>query len=96
MLTVEPGCAALLSDGRRQAATLRLVRLAALPSIAALTTVIAIGWFTLAAPNPTMILAEVLRLPLALTVQDMMVVLWLDRAADAENPDTVVQPALSS
>lgn len=82
MLTIEPGCAALLADGRRQAATLRLVRLAALPSIAAVTAVVALGWLTVAAPDPTTLLAEVLRLLLALTVPHMMVVLWLDRATD--------------
>lgn len=82
MLTVEPGCAALLAVGRRRAAAARLVRLAALPSIAALTTVAALGWFTVAAPDPTAVLAEVLRLLLALTVPHMVVVAWLDRITD--------------
>lgn len=96
MLTVEPGCAALLTDGRRQAATLRLVRLAALPSLAALTAVVALGWLTVAAPDPTALLAEVLRLLLALTVPHMMVVLWLDRATDPEKTDTVLRPGVSN
>ena len=82
MLTVEPGCALLLSIGQPRAAAQRLVRLAALPSIAALTTVAALGWFTVAAPDPTAVLAEVLRLLLALTVPHMVVVAWLDRISD--------------
>lgn len=89
MLTVEPGCAALLIDGRRRSATARLIRLAAVPSAAALTAVAALGWFTLAAPDPTTmttILADVLRLLLALTVPHMMVVWWLDRATSPDEP----------
>jgi Brp/Blh family beta-carotene 15,15'-monooxygenase len=92
MLTVEPGCAALLSDGRPRAAISRLTRLAALPSAAALTVIAVMGWVTLGAPDPaatTRIVADVLRLLLALTVPHMMVVLWLDRAAhshDVTNP----------
>jgi len=82
MLTMEPGCAALLAAGRRDAAVVRLARLAALPSVAALTAVAALGWFTLAAPDPTAVVAEVLRLLLALTVPHMVVVLWLDRRTD--------------
>ncbi|KAA0928311.1 beta-carotene 15,15'-dioxygenase, Brp/Blh family [Rhodococcus sp. ANT_H53B] len=78
LLTVEPGCAALLVDGRGRAATWRLVRLSAVPSLAALTAVLALGWFTVASPNPTTMVAEVLRLLLALTVPHMVVVWWLD------------------
>ncbi len=79
MLAVEPGCAALLATARPRAAVSRLIRLAAVPSVAALTTVVALGWFTVAAPDPTAVVAEVLRLLLALTVPHMLVVAWLDR-----------------
>ena len=81
MLTVEPGCADLVVAGRDRAAVLRLVRLAALPSIAALTTVVALGWITVTASDPTVVVAEILRLLLALTVPHMVVVWWLDRAS---------------
>lgn len=84
MLTVEPGCAALLADGRRRAAARRLIRLGAWPTVAALATIAALGWFTVAASDPTVVLAEVLRLLLALTVPHMVVVLWLDRTDDPE------------
>ncbi|MCX6483783.1 MAG: Brp/Blh family beta-carotene 15,15'-dioxygenase [Mycobacterium sp.] len=80
MLTVEPDCAALVSSGRNRAAVLRLIRLAALPSVAALTTVLALGWITVTASDPTVVVAEILRLLLALTVPHMVVVWWLDRA----------------
>lgn len=79
ILTVEPGCAALMATARPRAAVLRLARLAALPSAAALTTVAALVWFTAAATDPTVAVAEVLRLLLALTVPHMVVVLYLDR-----------------
>jgi Brp/Blh family beta-carotene 15,15'-monooxygenase len=79
MLTTEPGSAALLDRGRGRSAVLHLAKLAALPSIAALTAVIALGWFTVTAPDSTMVMAEVLRVILALTVPHMVVVLWLDR-----------------
>jgi Brp/Blh family beta-carotene 15,15'-monooxygenase len=82
MLTVEPQCAALVSSGRNRAAVLRLIRLAALPSVAALTTVLALGWITVTAADPTVVVAEILRLLLALTVPHMVVVWWLDQAAD--------------
>lgn len=81
MLTVEPGCAQLVAIGRRGAAIARFVRLAAWPSVAALATVAILGWFTLVAPNPAGLVAEVLRLLLALTVPHMVVVAWLDRTA---------------
>jgi Brp/Blh family beta-carotene 15,15'-monooxygenase len=81
MLTVEPGCADLVFAGQDRAAVLRLVRLAALPSIAALTTVVALGWITVTASDPTVVVAEILRLLLALTVPHMAVVWWLDRAS---------------
>ncbi len=80
LLTVEPGCAALLTIGRPGAAVLRLIRLAALPSLAAWTVLAALGWFTVAASDPTAVVADVLRLLLALTVPHAVVVLWLDRA----------------
>lgn len=81
MLTVEPGCAALLISGHPGSAVSRLVRLAALPSAAALTVIAALGWFALAVPGqmPTTMLADILRLLLALTVPHMLVVRWLDR-----------------
>ncbi|MEJ6538149.1 MAG: Brp/Blh family beta-carotene 15,15'-dioxygenase [Mycobacterium sp.] len=79
MLTVEPECAALVRSGRNRAAVLRLIRLAALPSVAALTTVLALGWITVTASDPTLVVAEILRLLLALTVPHMVVVWWLDR-----------------
>ena len=58
-----------------------MIRLAALPSIAALTTVVALGWITVTAADPTVVVAEILRLLLALTVPHMVVVWWLDRAS---------------
>ena len=81
MLTIEPGCTAALAAARPRAAALRLIRLGAWPSIAALTVVAALGWFTVAAPDPTVAVAGVLRLLLALTVPHMMVVAWLDSRA---------------
>jgi len=80
MLTVEPGCAALVSSGRGPAAVQRMIRLAALPSVAALATVVTLGWITVTASDPTVVVAEILRLLLALTVPHMVVVWWLDRA----------------
>ena len=80
MLTVEPGCASLVSTGRDRSAVLRLIRLAALPSAAALATVLVLGWFTVTASDPAVVVAEILRLLLALTVPHMVVVWWLDRA----------------
>ena len=85
MLTVEPGCAALVSTGRDRSAVLRLIRLAALPSSAALATVLVLGWFTVTASDPTVVVAEILRLLLALTVPHMVVVWWLDRTGDRED-----------
>ena len=77
MLTVEPGCAALVGSGRNRAAVQRLIRLAALPSLAALATVVTLGWITVTASDPTVVVAEILRLLLALTVPHMVVVWWL-------------------
>ncbi|HTY28145.1 MAG TPA: beta-carotene 15,15'-dioxygenase, Brp/Blh family [Mycobacterium sp.] len=82
MLTVEPSCAELVAAGRQRAAVGRFVRLAAWPSAAALTVVAALGWFTVVATDPTALLAEVLRLLLALTLPHMVVVLWLDRTTN--------------
>ena len=82
MLTAEPDCAALVSSGHDGAAVRRLIRLAAWPSIAALATVLALGWITMTASDPAVVVAEILRLLLALTVPHMVVVWWLDRAAD--------------
>jgi Brp/Blh family beta-carotene 15,15'-monooxygenase len=82
MLTVEPECAALVRSGRDRAAVLRLIRLAALPSVAALATVVTLGWITVTASDPTVVVSEILRLLLALTVPHMVVVWWLDRAID--------------
>ncbi len=81
MLTLEPGCAALVRAGRRRASAVRLTGIAALPSMAALGTVAVLGWLTVAAPDPTVVVAEVLRVLLALTVPHMVVVLWIDRRA---------------
>jgi len=86
MLTVEPGCAELVAAGRRLAAVRRFAGLAAWPSIAALTVVAGLGWFTVVAPDPTTFVAEVLRLLLALTVPHMVVVMWLDRTTDRHSP----------
>lgn len=83
MLTVEPDCAALVSSGHNRAAVVRLIRLAAWPSVAALATVVALGWITVTASDPAVVVAEILRLLLALTVPHMVVVWWLDRAAGA-------------
>ena len=79
IMTVEPGCAALLEDGRRREAVVRLVRLAALPSAAAWAVVAGLIWLTATASDPAAVLAETLRLLLALTVPHMVVVFWLDR-----------------
>ncbi|WP_343573469.1 Brp/Blh family beta-carotene 15,15'-dioxygenase [Mycobacterium sp.] len=79
-LTIEPGCAGLLAADRGREAALRLTRLAAIPSVAAWTALAALGWFTAAASSPTALVAEVLRLLLALTVPHALVVLWADRA----------------
>jgi hypothetical protein len=43
----------------------------------------ALAWFAVTAPEPATVLAEVLRLLLALTVPHMAVVWWLDRHAEA-------------
>ncbi|WP_156690321.1 Brp/Blh family beta-carotene 15,15'-dioxygenase, partial [Mycobacterium sp. Marseille-P9652] len=87
ILTVEPGCAALLTAGRTRTAVLRLVRLAAVPTLAAWATLAGLTWCTVTAPDPTVVVAEVLRLLLALTVPHALVVLWLDRVA-ARRPIT--------
>lgn len=79
ILTVDPGCAALVAAGRRRAAMRRFAGLAAWPSAAALSTVVALGWITVVTPEPTALVAEALRVLLALTVPHMVVVLWLDR-----------------
>jgi Brp/Blh family beta-carotene 15,15'-monooxygenase len=88
MLTIEPGCAALVTTGRQRAAALRLLRLAAVPSTAALTAVAALAWFTVAAADPTVVVAEVLHFLLALTVPHMLVVLWIDRTTDRQDETT--------
>lgn len=79
LLTEEPGCADLLARGRVAAAWRRLAGLAAPMSAAALVVLAALAWFTVNAPDPPAVLAEVLRLLLALTVPHMAVVWWLDR-----------------
>jgi len=80
LLTVEPGCAAHVAADRPAAAVRRFCRLAALPSVAALAVVAALALFTVTAPDPTVAVAEVLQVLLALTVPHMLVVLWLDRS----------------
>lgn len=79
MMNREPGCAALLAQGRPRSASLRLAGLVAPMSIAALCVVVALAWLTVTAPDPPAMLAEVLRVLLALTVPHMAVVWWLDR-----------------
>jgi Brp/Blh family beta-carotene 15,15'-monooxygenase len=79
LMTVEPGCAALLADGRRRDAAMRLARLASLPSAAALAVLAVLVWLTASANEPPVVIAEVLRILLALTVPHMVVVYWLDR-----------------
>ncbi len=79
MLTVEPGCAQLVAVGLRRAAVARFARLAAWPSVAAFSAVAILGWFTLMAHDPAGLVAEVLRVLLALTAPHMAVVAWLDR-----------------
>jgi len=86
MLTEEPGCSALLAQGRPRAALRRLAGLAAPMSLAALAVILALAWFTLTAPEPATVLAEVLRLLLALTVPHMAVVWWLDRRSAPDGP----------
>ena len=80
LLTQEPGCAELLAQGASRAAWVRLARLAAPMSIAALSVVVGLGLVTVTAPDPAVVLAEVLRLLLALTVPHMVIVWWLDRS----------------
>ena len=79
LLLTEPGCAALVAADRTGDAVRRLARLAAWPSSAAVGTLVALVGFTVAAPDPTSAIAEVLRVLLALTVPHMLVVAWLDR-----------------
>jgi hypothetical protein len=55
-------------------------------SLAALAVILALAWFTLTAPEPATVLAEVLRLLLALTVPHMAVVWWLDRRSAPDGP----------
>lgn len=85
LLTIEPGCAALLAAGRRRKAVLRLIRLATVPTLAAWTVFAALGWFTAAASDPSTVLAPVLRLLLALTVPHALVVHWADRNTHRED-----------
>lgn len=93
MLARDPECAALVDRGHRGAAGLRLARLAAPMSLAALLTVVALGWVTVTAPDPTAVMAAVLRLLLALTVPHMLVVMWLDMRRGALRPAPSAQPA---
>ena len=46
----------------------------------------ALGWVTGTAPDPTAVMAAVLRLLLALTVPHMLVVMWLDTRREALQP----------
>ena len=79
LLAEEPGCAELVAAGRSGSAVRRFARLAALPSVAALTVLLALAVFATTAPDPEAAIAQVLRVLLALTVPHMLVVLWLDR-----------------
>lgn len=80
LLAVEPGCAALLTAGHGAKAVVRLIRISALPTLAAWTVLAILVWVTVTATDPTVVIADVLRLLLALTVPHTLVVLWLDRA----------------
>ncbi|WP_237572329.1 beta-carotene 15,15'-dioxygenase, Brp/Blh family [Mycolicibacterium lacusdiani] len=80
LLAVDPGCSALLRAGRPRSAVMRLARHSALPSVAVIAVLAGLCSFTVAAPDPTAVLAEVLRVLLALTVPHMVVVWWLDRS----------------
>jgi hypothetical protein len=71
----------MLAAGRRREAVQRLIRVAALPTLAVLSVVAAMVYFTASAPDPAAAMAETLRLLLALTVPHMAVVLWLDRGS---------------
>ncbi len=93
MLTVEPGCSALLAAGRRRAAVRRLARLAAPSTIAALATVAVLGWYGANAGDPVAVLAVVLNLLLALTVPHMVVVMWLDRTAGTGRNTAIPRPS---
>jgi len=94
MLTQEAGCTALVTAGLRRAAVLRLARLAAWPSVMAVAAVVALGWFTVTASDPTGMLAQVLRLLLALTVPHMLVVMWLDRREATIRTSNVPAPPM--
>ena len=94
MLTREPACAAELARGRVGAAWLALAKLAAPMSVAALVVVVALGVFAAAAPDPAAVLAEVLRLLLALTVPHMAIVWWLDQRGAVEAP--ALQPGTAA
>ncbi len=90
LLTVEPGSAALVAAGRTGDAVRRLVRLAAVPSIAAVVTLAAIAGFAATAADLTGAVAEALRILLALTVPHMLVVLGMDRRARFRTGDLSV------
>jgi Brp/Blh family beta-carotene 15,15'-monooxygenase len=94
MLAQEAGCSALFAAGLRRAAVLPLARLAAWPSAMAVSAVVALGWFTVTASDPTGMLAQVLRLLLALTVPHMLVVMWLDRSEAITRTSNVPAPPL--
>lgn len=83
LLTVEPGSAALLRQGRSAAAVRLLVRGALLPSLAAVAVLAGLVSLTVAAADPVAALAQTLLVLLALTVPHMVVVLWLDRRVGA-------------
>jgi len=79
VLTVEPRCRVLVTDGDTAGAIRHFVRLAALPTSAALAVLMALGAVTISASDPARSIADALRILLALTVPHMLVVLWLDR-----------------
>lgn len=79
LLEEEPGSAALLATGRPRAAAAHLARLAAWPSVAALSALVAIVLVTTSSGRGDAALAEAVQVLLALTVPHMLVVAVLDR-----------------
>jgi len=79
LLTVEPGCVALLRAGHARAAVGRLAGMATVPSLAAVATLAGLATVTATAADLPGAVAEALRVLLALTVPHMLVILWLDR-----------------
>ncbi len=79
--------------GVRNGVAKRIGKRCELQSIAAVTTLVALAWFTLSAPDPAAVLAESLRVVLALTVPHMVVVSWLDRSDGPQTSAYVTPPS---